>query len=216
MRSPRERICCVPHRRTWIRGGHRQADTLLEAVRPMNLLRHALRRRLYVATISLVAAGACAPAISDEPGHGVSTPSSRPAIPGFPDLSRFIEADRSTYLSNGQRYSGYFFRTPNGLACSSNDYPQPEFARIVCWGPIPSRPGHWEINADRRSAASIKEIPPNVWQESSTDPKPVLPIHHVLKRPMDDLVCGVIDNGTPACRIGDHGFVLGTDRLTLF
>lgn len=160
---------------------------------------------------------ACAPAGSDQSASNTATSApSPPKIAGFPDMSTFKEADPNIYSSNGQRYSGYFFRTPNGLACSSNDYPQPEFARIECWGPIPGRPGHWNISADRRSPATMKEIPADVWQKSSTDTEPVLPSRHVLKRPEDDLICGIIDNGTAACRIGDHGFALVTSNPMLF
>ena len=41
-------------------------------------------------------------------------------------------------------------------------------------------------------------------------------VQHVLKLAADDLACGIVDNGTPACRIGNHGFALAADEPLLF
>ncbi|WP_138228686.1 hypothetical protein [Mycolicibacterium aubagnense] len=47
-------------------------------------------------------------------------------------------------------------------------------------------------------------------------PPPTLPIRHIVKAAQDDVLCGILDNGSAACRIGEHGFVAATDKLTLF
>lgn len=132
----------------------------------------------------------------------------------FPDFSGYTPADRDTYFSGGQRYSGYGFRTPNGLTCSSNDYPDPEFARIQCWGPRPDKgPGLWLVAAERRSAATIRELTGRADPQATAPP--LLPALHVVRYPKDELVCGVGDHIT-ACRIGKHGFVLGPRWTRLF
>ncbi|MEV0672667.1 hypothetical protein [Mycobacterium sp. NPDC050441] len=133
---------------------------------------------------------------------------------GFPDFSEYAPADHDTYFSGGQRYSGYRFRTPSGLTCSSNDYPDPKYARIQCWGPRPDKgPGLWLVAAERRSAAAIRELTDPADPQAA--PPPLLPAEHVVRYPRDDLVCGVGTHIT-ACRIGEHGFVLGPRWTRLF
>ncbi|MBP2450357.1 hypothetical protein [Mycolicibacterium lutetiense] len=149
--------------------------------------------RLVVCLIAFLAA--CAPAGRPSDGKG------------FPDFSGYTPADHDTYFSGGQRYSGYSFRTPSGLTCDSNDYLGPEYARIQCWGPRPDKgPGLWLVAAERRSAATIRQLTDP--DDPQATPPPLLPAQHVVRYPKDDLVCGVGSHIT-ACRIGRHGFVLG-------
>lgn len=54
-----------------------------------------------------------------------------------------------------------------------------------------------------------------MW-EPPAPPSPTLPNHHVLRAHGNDVACGVIDNGTAACHIGEHGFVLTASEPTLF
>ncbi|WP_260971667.1 hypothetical protein [Mycolicibacterium llatzerense] len=174
-----------------------------------------------LAAIVLIAAVACTPAGSEQPTSSTSATTSPSTVVGFPDLSKFIEADQHTYFSSGQRYSGIAFQTPSGMICSSNDYPERKFARITCWGPLPGKPGQWELVAEQYNAATIKDItaraPVGASEAGTSQPTTVLlPTRHVVKRTEDALVCGIIDNGTPACRIGDHGFALTTDQPLLF
>lgn len=187
----------------------------------MKTLRCITVLQLLIATTTLIAMSACAPAGSGQPTSTTSTPTSPPTVAGFPDLSNFVEADQNTYFGSGQRYAGIAFRTPGGMTCSSNDYPERKFARIACWGPLPGKPGQWELVAEQRNAATIKDItaraPVGTSETGTFEPTTVLlPTRHIVKRTEDDLVCGVIDNGTPACRIGDHGFALATDQPLLF
>lgn len=187
----------------------------------MRLSRRSALGESSIAAIILVAAAACTPAGSGQPTNTTSTTTSPPTEAGFPDLSKFVEADQNTYFGSGQRYAGITFRTPGGMTCASNDYPERKFARITCWGPLPGKPGQWELVAEQYNAATIKDItartPVGASEAGTSEPTTVLlPTRHVVERTEDALVCGVIDNGTPACRIGDHGFALATDQPLLF
>lgn len=132
----------------------------------------------------------------------------------FPDFSDYTVADHDTYSSGGQDKSGYSFRTPNGMTCSSTDHPDPKYARIQCRGQRPDKgPGVWVVTAERRSAATIrKHIGPS---ERLANAPALLPAQHVVRSTKDDLVCGVGEYIT-ACRIGKHGFVLGPRWTRLF
>jgi hypothetical protein len=164
------------------------------------LTRVRIAGRLAVCLIAFLSA--CAPGTGPSDGKG------------FPDFSGYTPADRDTYFFDGQEHSGYRFRTPNGLTCSSNDHPDPAYARIECWGQRPDKgPGLWSVVAERRSAAKIRKLtgpsPPLAAAP------PLLPAQHVVRHPNDDLVCG-IDSNITACRIGRHGFVLGPRWTRLF
>ncbi|WP_141772198.1 MULTISPECIES: hypothetical protein [unclassified Mycobacterium] len=182
-----------------------------------NLLQHATRLQLSIATIALMATVGCAPAGSDKPTNSASTTTTPPPpVAGFPDLSKFAETDQYAYFGSGQRYSGIVFQTPSGMICASNDYPERQYARIDCSGPLPGKPGQWQVVAELRSAATMKDITARAPVGTSEPTALLLPTHHVLKLAADDLACGIVDNGTPACRIGNHGFALATDEPLLF
>ncbi|TDK90136.1 hypothetical protein [Mycolicibacterium mucogenicum] len=170
-----------------------------------------------IAAMILLAAVACAPDESGQPTGTIPTTTTSPIrVVGFPDLSKFIEVDQYAYFGSGQRYAGISFRTPNGMTCASNDYPERQYARIDCSGPLPGKPGQWQVVAELRSAATMKDITARAPVGTSEPTALLLPTHHVLKLAADDLACGIVDNGTPACRIGNHGFALAADEPLLF
>ena len=162
-----------------------------------------------IAAMIVLAAVACAPDGSGQLTGTIPATTSPTRVAGFPDLSKFIEVDQYAHFGSGQCYAGVSFRTPNGMTCASNDYPERQYARIDCSGPLPGKPGQWQVVAELRSAATIKDItaraPVETSETGTSEPTTVLlPTRHVVTRIQNDLVCGVVDNGTPACRIGDH------------
>ncbi len=111
-----------------------------------------------IAAMILLAAVACAPDESGQPTGTIPTTTSPIRVVGFPDLSKFIEVDQYAYFGSGQRYAGISFRTPSGMICASNDYSERQYARIDCSGPLPGKPGQWQVVAELRSAATMKDI----------------------------------------------------------
>jgi hypothetical protein len=148
-----------------------------------------------------------------------SSPSSEitPAGVGFPDMSGFAEGDHSLYFSGGQRYHGFAFRTEDGQKCVSNSYRSPQDTLLRCWGPRADKgSGTWEMATRSGAVTTIRRLPDTATTTPGPDPTPILPARHVLSVPEAQLVCGVDDRGSTACKVGDHGFVLTPNSTELF
>jgi hypothetical protein len=164
---------------------------------------------------------ACSGTKAAPPTESTTSPTSLPsatALPAgvdFPDTSGFAEGDHQIFFTSGVQYSGFSFGTPDGQQCTSNSYPDVEQAMVQCWGPRPDKgPGLWVVIAKRSAAARIRQLPPDDGQQE--DQGPVLPAEHVLASEESALLCAVDVRGAVACRVGQHGFVLGPDTTTLF
>lgn len=143
-----------------------------------------------------------------------------PAVPrdvAFPDLSSFAPAGPAMYSPGTNDDPGLGFSTPSGQRCFLYADTSSDPARIECSGPIPGRAHDWALHIKRGTTASVGELViksgPGIL---SPPPPPTLPVRHVLNAAQDDVQCGILDNGSAACRIGEHGFVAATDKLALF
>lgn len=145
-----------------------------------------------------------------------SEPARRPSV-DFPDLSSFAPAGPTMYSLGNKDDSGLGFSTPSGQRCFLYTDSSSDPAHIDCSGPIPGRVHDWALHIRRGTTASVGELViksgPGMFRPP---PPPTLPIGHVLKAAQDDALCGILDNGAAACRIGEHGFVAATDKLALF
>ncbi|WP_131630656.1 hypothetical protein [Mycolicibacterium llatzerense] len=177
----------------------------------MDLARQSTRDGIHIAAMILVATVACAP-------------TTRPAEADksrniFPNLSSYAVADTARYDQvNRPRSQGFMFTAPNGLICASNAYPDNQYEQVSCRGELPSEgTGDWSVRAGRSSASTIKPITGDPdFQQDKKNPPPMLPPMHKLTASKGDAICAVDTKGMTACRVGDHGFILAPDRITLF
>ncbi|MGB0877679.1 MAG: hypothetical protein ACPGXI_11570 [Mycobacterium sp.] len=154
-----------------------------------------------------------------------STPSPSTAIPtpagtddDFPDLSPYSEASYDVYaVVDSPRVQGFAFTTPDGLQCSNNAYPTPEFEWVSCRGPRPDKgPGIWSVSAQQNGPATVEKSAPEDLEMLGTTAPPLLPPLTRVTAQKGNSTCGVGPDGTTACRVGDHGFVLTPTSTTLF
>jgi hypothetical protein len=170
-----------------------------------------------VAALTALCCG-CSDTVAGEP---VQTPGSTAVSPApqpgsFPDFAGYAEADADKYFVSVPNYSGFKFSTPDGLSCTLDSYPMPEYASVSCTGPRPDKgPGDWQVRAERNQVATINEAPPPENPDYHEPAPPALPARSVI-RYLGDIVCGVDDNGMTACRVGEHGFILTPTSTTLF
>ncbi|BBX86277.1 hypothetical protein [Mycolicibacterium aubagnense] len=110
------------------------------------------------------------------------------------------------------------FTAPGGLICASNAYPDNEHEHVSCRGAMPSQgPGDWSVSAGRSSVSTIESITVDPdFQQDKNNPPPLLPPTHKLAATKGDAICAVDEKGMPACRVGNHGFILAPDKTTLF
>ncbi len=169
---------------------------------------------------------ACSPAKDDQaenlpptsPTTTESTTSSAPPIAGFPDLSNYNEVTSGSYpVINSPRTQGFSFSTPNGLICGNNVNPDVKYEWVGCRGPMPHEgPGVWSVDARRSQQTTVENITGDPdYAVAVKEPPSVLPPMHKLFAVGGDAVCAV-DDGTTACRVGDHGFVLTPTSTKLF
>lgn len=164
------------------------------------------------AAVLIAGSLACSPNTSSQPTVEPSAPTSTPPIPGFPDMSAYAAATLSDFAVSGPPTSGATLLTPDGMTCWLSSYPMPEYASVSCTGQRPDKGGGiWTVSAERNGETSVVQ-----QHEMPSEPTaPALPERHVLNYE-SDVFCGVDDNGTTACRVGDHGFVLTPTSTKLF
>lgn len=143
-----------------------------------------------------------------------AAPGDAPVV-DFPDTKGYAEGDPGTFYSSGVQYGGFSFRTPAGQQCMTNSYPDVERTMVQCWGPRPDKgAGLWVVSAETTSPAKIRQLPAGDDQPRAE--VAVLPTEHALTSEESHLVCAVDAKATVACRVGGHGFVLATNKTTLF
>jgi hypothetical protein len=152
--------------------------------------------------------------------HEASVAARPPASAAFPDMSDF-EAVYVRKFLEGYPYFGWVsFWTPSGLVCG---YPTPFDAPhpprpIECTGPLPAKgSGDWSIQVSPDRTATIEEAPrpnsPPTLQAQRNEYKTLLP-RQKIEAP--SITCGTVDDGTFACRTGEHGFIVTPTSTTLF
>lgn len=145
-----------------------------------------------------------------------------PVVPhdvDFPDLGTFAAADSSRYSKPSDNNSAFGFLTPLGLRCGLAAGRESQPDGISCVGPIPGREHQWSLRVERGSGARIyielNRSGPGIFTPPEP-PSPTLARHEALQINQGDMACGILDAGTPACHIGDHGFVVNPDNVVLF
>jgi hypothetical protein len=165
---------------------------------------------LVIAVLAAMSAGCSAD--SQQASASPTTSSSAPT-PEFPDMTSFAAVDPNAYVRSQPYFNGIMFRTPDGISCdrnAMNSLNNPDVVVLTCVGPRPDQgPGFWKARVTTGSTATIEQTS----SQSEGDPGLELPTRHTIS--YDGILCGT-DNGTTACRIGDHGFVLAPDKTTLF
>ncbi|MDG4665829.1 hypothetical protein [Mycobacterium sp. 236(2023)] len=151
------------------------------------------------------------------------TPTTSAPVAGFPDLSLFTPVDTDTYVISYPYFNGFAFTTADGQECSHNgmnSLDNPSQLSLNCEGPRPDKgPGTWEIDVATNAAASIEQSPPPLTlnptytPDPSMTPKPLPAMHKVVFK---DIECGTDGQGTLACVLGEHGFVLTPASTELF
>jgi hypothetical protein len=159
-------------------------------------------------------------------GAPVSPPTDTPAADppvdvAFPDLSSssYAESIDQFAVTEVPRVQGFSFAMPDGLICGSNAYPEPQFESVSCRGPIPAQgPGDWTVTAEAGKTATIESITgdPGLAADRQKAPAVLPPMHKVTVTEKGIAQCGVDDEGTVACRIGQNGFVLTPSSVELF
>jgi len=143
-----------------------------------------------------------------------------PALPveAFPDMSSYSDASYDVYgVIDSPRVQGFAFTTPDGLQCANNAYPTPEFEWVSCWGPRPDEgPGMWSASAEQSAPGTVEPVAPEDVETPGSKPPPLLPPLTRITAQKGNSTCGVGEDGTTACRVGDHGFVLAPTSTTLF
>lgn len=160
------------------------------------------------------------PEAPEAPGDTVTQQSSSAPPPdvGFPDLSAFTERIDTFNQVNVPRVQGFFFSTADGLLCGSNAYPDVEFEYVGCRGPLPGQgPGDWAVRAHHSESATVEPLldDPDLAADRA-NPPPVLPPGDKVTAEKGDAVCAVTDDGTVACQVGAHGFVITSTSVRLF
>lgn len=146
-----------------------------------------------------------------------STTAAPTSADAFPDMGSYREAPYDVYgVVDSPRVQGFAFTTPDGLQCANNAYPRPEFEWVSCWGVRPDQgPGIWSVSAEQGAPASVEQLAPEDV-ETYGPPPPLLPPMTRIAAQKGVSNCGVSADGTTACRVGDHGFVLTATSTTLF
>jgi hypothetical protein len=174
--------------------------------------------RKIIVLLAMTALSGCSQTVYAPTAPATSTDASLPA--GFPDLAALAEADHGTYDVTQPQAQGFAFSTPNGTVCGNNSYPDAEFEHLFCSGPRPDKgPGLWSVDVDARDSgpATVERLPDPPQQTGPAEaPYPVLAPGHKLTASKGTSVCGIADDGTVACRLGAHGFMLTADKTTLF
>ena len=156
--------------------------------------------------------------VSQQSATSVSGTTEPPPPVDFPDLSSFTESIGQFDQVNVPRVQGFYFSTPSGLICGSNAYPEVQFEYVSCSGPVPPQgPGNWAVRAQYGESATIEPVDgdPDFEADRQTPP-PVLPPMHKVTAGKGDAICGVVGEGSVACRVDDHGFVLTPNSTGLF
>lgn len=175
-----------------------------------------MRNGIFIVAITLATLTGCASASTD---HATASPTTGPTTAGapssFPDLTNLAPVDANDYRQSYPYFNGVRFSTPDGQSCDQNamnSLDDPANVVLSCRGPRSDKgPGNWSVTVARDEAATI--------EQASVDPpegSPVknLPVGHVID--YKGIMCGAIADGTTACRVGDHGFVLTSTSTTLF
>jgi hypothetical protein len=158
----------------------------------------------------------CSAATQDRASASPSTASSTSsAPPDFPDIGGFAAVDANAYFQTRPYFGGILFATPDGLSCdhnAMNSLDDPNVVVLSCTGPRQGKnPGNWKVRVATDKAATVE-------QASSKPPEggpyKLLPARHTIA--YEGILCGVDGEGTTACRVGDHGFVLTATKTTLF
>jgi hypothetical protein len=162
---------------------------------------------------------ACSPTTNGQPEIPPltsSTTTTLAPIDGFPDMSSYTEANQRDYLVSTPRSPGLNFSTPDGMSCWLGAFPSADEAYASCTGPRPDNgPGEWEVSAHRGESGVVEKAPPPANPNYIEPTLLALPPMHLLDYDVDQF-CGVDDEGTVACRVGDHGFVLTPTSTKLF
>lgn len=166
----------------------------------------------------------CNDHVEDHAAPGSSTPSSmgaKPTLPEyFPDLAAYPEADHQVFEMRQPQAQGFAFSTPDGLTCSNNAYPEPEWEVLKCFGSRPDEgPGIWTVEVRARGNApattQVIPVPPDAKGPPLTVYPPLKPGQKVTAL-KGASVCGMTNDGAVACHLGDHGFVLTPTATKLF
>ncbi|MEZ0341981.1 hypothetical protein ACAG25_18595 [Mycobacterium sp. pV006] len=155
--------------------------------------------------------------LTQQSSSATSTPTAPPDV-GFPDLSAFTERIETFNQVNVPRVQGFSFSTAGGLLCGSNAYPDVEFEYVGCRGPLPGQgPGDWAVRAHHSESATVEPLrdDPDLAADRQ-NPPPVLPPGDKVTAEKGDAVCAVTDDGTVACQVGAHGFVITSTSVRLF
>lgn len=134
-------------------------------------------------------------------------------------MSPYAQADYGRYaVVNVPRMQGFSFTTAAGLHCSNNAYPTPDAEWVRCWGSRPDQgPGLWSIRAERDAPAVVEQLTPDPdFETPQQSSPPVLPTSTRITAQKGDSTCGVGPDGTTACQVGDHGFVLTPTSTIVF
>lgn len=152
----------------------------------------------------------------------ISTPTPPPSIPAaFPDLTSYTEVNPQDYRESYPYFNGIKFRTPGGQTCdhnSMNSLSDPENKVLSCTGPSGDKgPGNWSVDVATKEAATIEKAaaPGNPdYKPREEDLPAVLPTRHKIV--YEGVTCAAGDDGSTACHVGTHGFIITPASTTLF
>ncbi|WKG03640.1 hypothetical protein [Mycolicibacterium sp. HK-90] len=145
-----------------------------------------------------------------------------PSFPAaFPDLTSLTAVNPEDYQESYPYFSGITFRTPGGQTCdhnSMNSLSDPENKVLSCTGPSGDMgPGIWSVDVATKQAAVIEKAaaPGNPGYKPREEDLPkFLPAGHKIG--YEGITCAATADGSTACRVGDHGFLLTPTATTLF
>ena len=154
-------------------------------------------------------------ACSTGPGAGDPTSANSASTPAFPDFGGYTPVDAKAYFQSRPYFGGIMFSTPDGLSCdhnAMNSLNDPNVVSLTCTGPRPDQgPGNWKVRVTTDRAATVDRASNNPPEGG---PYPLVPARHTIT--YEGIFCGVDADGTTACRIGGHGFVLTATETKLF